>query len=393
MKLFKSKVDDEVFYYYLKNGEKRFMYRHKYYDESGKRKEKKKSSFETEKEAVKALLNVKVAIMRGETKQVEYDQLTVGSWLDMWYENYSLNWKIPTRKIRKRVIEKHMKPMLGSYNLNKLDRSIYMKVFIQPLLKTLKPSTVSTYNNYFRIAINAAVEEEIIGRNRFKKVSIEQNEKRKNFLTSVELNTLLDTTKEHATITGYTLTLLLAYTGMRIGEALGLKWGEVNFKTKEITVNCTRDYHGERSPKTSNSYRTIPVDDVLINQLIAYQKWCIVTKFKYGSKLDKKTDHVFISQRGATQIYSEVMKITLRQTYEILKKENINITRISPHGLRHTHATILINNGVPPKTIADRLGNTVEMVYKVYGHSFKELENKAVTVFSESLSGAKTGAK
>ncbi len=74
-----------------------------------------------------------------------------------------------------------------------------------------------------------------------------------------------------------------------------------------------------------------------------------------------------------------------------MRSENISITRISPHGFRHTHATIIINNGVRPRTIANRLGNTVELVYKVYGHSFKELEIKAVNVFSETLTGS-TGA-
>lgn len=391
MKLHKT-TEPEVYYYFNSNGEKLWMYRHKYYDDTGRRKEKKKSGFNTEKQAVKALLEVKVAIMRGETKQVEYDQLTVGAWLDMWYENYSHSWEISTRTIRKRVIENRMKPLIGRFNLSKLDRTTYMREYIKPMLNTLKPSTVSTYHNYFKIAINAAVEEEILLRNRFKKVSIEQKDKRKNFLTADELNILLSAVKKHTTVTGYTLTLLLAYTGMRIGEALGLKWADVNFKTKEITVNCTRDSHGERTPKTRNSYRTIPVDEILINQLLSYQKWCVETKFRFGYKLDKSADHIFISNRGATKIFSEVMKIALRNSYLKLKEENINITRISPHGLRHTHATILINNGVPPKTIADRLGNTVEMVYKVYGHSFKELENKAVTVFSESLIGAKTGA-
>lgn len=51
-KLYKSNKDNEVYYYYLKNGEKRWMYRHKYYDVFGKRKEKKESSFRTEKEAL-----------------------------------------------------------------------------------------------------------------------------------------------------------------------------------------------------------------------------------------------------------------------------------------------------------------------------------------------------
>lgn len=388
----KKKAEKEIEKYQLKNGEIRYRYRYKYYDSDGNRREKKESSFVSKKDAEKALLQVKSDVLNGNLKKVKNSQLTVAQWLDIWYEMYSQGWEITTRNERKRAIKKHMKPLLGKYILIELDRSTYMRQYIKPLLKKLKPSTVSTYHNYFKIAVNAAIEEEILIRNRFKKVSIEQNEQRKNFLTSQELNTFLDTTKKHGHITGHTLALLLAYTGMRIGEALGLKWGEVNFETKEITVNCTRDSHGERSPKTKNSYRTIPVDPILINQLLSYQKWCIETKFKYGFKLDKKTDHVFISQRGAAQIYTEVMKITLRLAYDILRKENINITRISPHGLRHTHATILINNGVPPKTIADRLGNSVEMVYKVYGHSFKEMENKAVTVFSESLIGAKSGA-
>lgn len=136
---------------------------------------------------------------------------------------YSHGWEITTRHERKRIIKKYMKPLLGKYNLIELDRSTYVREYIKPLLKKLKPSTVSTYHNYFKIAVNAALEEEILVRNRFKKVSIEQNEQRKNFLTSHELNILLDTTKKYSHITGYTLTLLLAYTGLRIGEALGVK--------------------------------------------------------------------------------------------------------------------------------------------------------------------------
>ena len=64
------------------------------------------------------------------------------------------------------------------------------------------------------------------------------------------------------------------------------------------------------------------------------------------------------------------------------------------HGLRHTHATILMNNGIPVKAIAEHLGNTPEMIHTVYGHILQEMEAQAVNVFSQSLkeSGAKSGA-
>ncbi|MCS1390634.1 tyrosine-type recombinase/integrase [Lysinibacillus boronitolerans] len=64
------------------------------------------------------------------------------------------------------------------------------------------------------------------------------------------------------------------------------------------------------------------------------------------------------------------------------------------HGLRHTHATILMNNSIPVKAIAERLGNTLEMIHTVYGHILQEMEAQTVSVFSESLKaiGAKNGA-
>lgn len=56
--------------------------------------------------------------------------------------------------------------------------------------------------------------------------------------------------------------------------------------------------------------------------------------------------------------------------------------------MRHTHATILISKRIPPHTIAERLGNTPEMIFKVYGHSFKELEKESVEAFKEALKEA-----
>lgn len=394
MKLHKSSQDDEVYYYYLKNGEMMWMYRHKYKDVLGKRKEKKKSSFKTEKAALRGLLEVKAALLNGQQKHVENDQLTISHWLDIWYETYSDGWEVTSKLQRKNAIKYQMKPLLGKYKIKELDRTTYVREFIKTLLKKYKPSTVALFHRLFNIAINAAVEDEIIPRNRFTKVSIEQDEALDNFLSPKELNALLAVTRKYENITNYTFVLLLSYTGIRKGEALGLKWKNVNLKEKTITVDCTRDRYGDRPPKTKNSYRTIPIDDILVNQLEVYQKWCIETKFRYGMKLDKREDYVLISHQGGTPMGANTSKYLFDRIYKKLEKEEIAIKRISPHGLRHTHATTLINVGVPPKTIADRLGNTVEMIYRIYTHSDNELEERAVSAFSESIeSGANIGAK
>ncbi|UFT98135.1 site-specific integrase [Radiobacillus kanasensis] len=395
MKLHKTKIDDEIYYYVLKNGEKSYLYRHKYYDDLGKRKEKKKSGFKTEKEAYRALLEIRAALLNGQVKKVENNQMTISQWLDIWYDTYNNGWEVSTRSLRRDVIRDHMKPLLGKYKINDLDRTTYIRMYINKLLKKYKPSSVILFHDLFRIAINAAVDDEIIPRNRFNKISINKEEEElENFLTPEELNVFLDVAKKYANITGYTLIYFLAYTGLRKGEALGLKWEDIDFKEKTITVKRTRDYYGERSPKTKNSYRTIPIDDVVVQQLEVYQKWCMETKFKFGMRLDKEKDLVFISYQGGTPCGPIILFDLFESLYKNMEKDKIKLKKITPHGLRHTHATMLVNMGIPPKTVAERLGNTVEMIYNVYSHSFKELEDKAVGAFSESLaSGAKIGAK
>lgn len=286
-----------------------------------------------------------------------------------------------------------MKPLLGKYTLNSLNKYTYIREYINVLLEKYEPSTVALFNRLFKIAINAAVDDEIIPRNRFNKITIEQDKELDNFLTPGELNVLLDTAKKHDNITNYTSFLLLAYSGLRKSEALGLIWKNSDLKKKTLTVESTRDRYGHSSPKTKNSYRTFSINDILVHQLQVYQKWCIETKFAYGMKLDKDSDFVFISHQGGTPMGANTTHYLFKRIYKQAEKNGINIKQISPHGLRHTHATILINLGIPPKTIADRLGNSVEMIYNVYSHSFKEFEDKAVSAFSESLSnGATIGA-
>ncbi|WP_058301727.1 tyrosine-type recombinase/integrase [Gorillibacterium timonense] len=391
MKLNKTKTDDEIYYYFLENGEKRFMYRHKYYDGAGKRKEKKQSSFLTEKDALKALIEVKAALMRGQVKQVEHSQLTVEKWLDIWYETYSDGWEVTSRLQRKNAIEHQMKPLLGKYKLRELEKTTYIRAYIKPLQAKYKPRSVALFHRLFKIAINAAVEDEIIPRNRFSKINLEVDDDLDNVLTAQELIVFLKAA-EQENITNYTLMLLLAYSGVRRGEAMALKWKNVDFEQSTLTIEATRDKHGYRTPKTRRSYRTIPIDAILIKQLATYQKWCVETKFSYGMKLDKANDFVFISFQDGQPIADNMVFYSFKRVFSRLKKLGVKIEPITAHGLRHTHATLLINQGIPVQTIADRLGNTPDMILRVYAHSFKEFEVRAVSAFSDSLSGANVGA-
>ena len=405
MELHKTK-EQHIYYYFTAAKEKRYMYRYRYTDEtSGKQREKRKSDFKTEKAAMKALLEIKAAMLRGETKLVENDNLTISQWLDTWYEMNAQKWKATTRKQREMAIRLNMKPLLGHIKLQKLDRATYQRLYIRELEKTYKPSSVKLLHNLFKIAINAAVEEEILQRNRFTKVSFTTNEENEveeieNYLTPAELKLMLDTAKHTEHVTNYSYLLTIAYTGMRRGEACGLQWKNIDFKNNTITVERTRDNKGARPPKTKNSYRTILVDELVMTQLKKYQTWCKQIMLAFGIRYSENS-FVFISYQTAEPITDSALLYMLRRVLEAAGlvtiveedgKEKV-IPKCTLHGLRHTHATILLNSGQNVKVIAERLGNTPAMIYEIYGHVLKELEQESVAVFSNSLEATRVDSR
>ncbi|MCO4849672.1 tyrosine-type recombinase/integrase [Bacillus vallismortis] len=379
MKLYKSKKDKELYYYFNSKKEKRWCYRHRFYDELGNRKEKSKQGFKTESEAYRALLEIKSGVLNGEIKRVDNNNLTVGEWLDIWFETHKNEWKVTTQLQRENAIKYQMKPLLGKYKLTDLDKTTYKRVYINTLLKEYKPSTVQLFHRLFKVAINAAVDDEILTRNRFNKITIENDEVSDNFYTAAELKQFLSAAKQYENITNYTLIFLLSYTGMRKGEALGLKWEDLDFDNKTLTINRTRDNKGVRSPKTKRSYRTILIAEELIEQLKSYRKWCKEIKFTYGLYLSDE-DFIFISFQSGLPVTDNTIMYSMRR----LSKET-GLKKITPHGLRHSHATILISKQTPVKVIADRLGNTPQMILDIYGHSFKDLEEQSVLAFDQAL--------
>jgi integrase len=199
-----------------------------------------------------------------------------------------------------------------------------------------------------------------------------------NFLTASELKFFLSSAKQLENNTNYTLILLLAFTGLRKGEAYGLKWENIDFGGKTLTVERTRDNKGVRSPKTKRSYRIILIDDVLINQLKTYLIWCKEVKLSFGMHLFDD-DYIFISHQSGTAITGN----TLKYCFDRLAIRS-GSKRVTPHGLRHSHATILISQRIPVKVIADRLGNTPQMILDIYRHSFKDLEEESVQALNRS---------
>lgn len=377
--------EPEVFWYQNAIGEKLWGFRHRYYDALGKRREKSRQGLKSENIAIRKLLEVKTDLINGDQSKVENTDITVSEWLDIWYDTNHVDWKVRTREQREEAIRNKMKPLLGHYKLSELKVSTYRMKYINVLMKTYAPRTVRLFHHLFKIAVNAAVEDEIIPRNRFSKIVIEVDKRTDNFLTPAELSHFLNVAKEISSITNYTLILTLAYTGLRRGEALGLKWEDIDFEKSTLTVQRTRDRRGARSPKTLKSYRTIPIDDKLLMQLKRYRTWCKKTCLYFGKEFSDE-NFILISHLSGEPISDNTIKVP----FDKVVKES-GVKKITPHALRHTHATILITKR-PVNEVADRLGNTPEMIHNVYGHLMEDMKIESVAAFSDALNVGSGGS-
>ena len=177
----------------------------------------------------------------------------------------------------------------------------------------------------------------------------------------------------------YIIFNFLYYTGLRMGELIALNWNNVNLERKEIYIkdNFTNKVEGQVfaivDPKSDNSIRIVDLDDdtaILLSKHYEQEKklynfskkWFVFGNVKYvapttfANHLDKYIDQV--------------------------KKEYINFKRITPHGFRHSHASLLINLGCDSREVAARLGDTVEVIERTYYHMFPDKKKHTIDVLN-----------
>lgn len=375
----RCKRDKDLYWYKDKNVKKKYAFRYRYKNKSGKYTEKSEQNFDDENSAYHALLTVKAAVASEDYNEVEMSTLTISAWIDMYIESKKKEWKPNTYTNRVLYADKHIKPLIGHFKLVKLDRVTYIRVFINTMLENFKPGTVRTIHDFFKQVVNAAIDVEILKRNRFTKIQIKEKEnKAPNVLTAAQLAQFLTTMKQTENETAIMTTLLLAHTGMRIGEAFGLQWSDIDFENQTAAITKTRDSYGTRTPKTTNSLRTVNLPNSVVQELQKYRTFCKKLLLFHGMKF-KEDSFILISPNSAHPYGNVVYRNAL------IRVNTETGLDVKPHTFRHTFATILISQGIDAVTVAKILGNTATMVYKVYAHALENQTIKATNIIEQSI--------
>lgn len=303
--------------------------------------------------------------------------MTVEAWSTEWFNFYKDTWSPSTLQNTNQAIKKAIVPKLGTQKYAKLDKVTYKRLFIDQLLEVYKPATVRLYHRRFMTMTNAAVEHEKLDRNRLSGIKLPTEEKVIKAFTKNELK-LFNAQLVNESLTNRTLFNLILNTGMRIGEALGLTWNDVDFENSKIDINKSRNANGLGKTKTYTSRRIISVHKNVIS---------LLKQLKVAARFTHSTDYLFnneydnpYSPVNARYAFDKIITTINDQHGET------TIRNITIHGLRHTHATFLLAEGADPKYVSERLGHKkITTTLDTYTHLLKNKEIETGDMFAEIL--------
>ena len=311
---------------------------------------------------------------------------------NLWWESYKHTVKLNTRINVKRILKNHVLPLFGSYKLNKLTTPLIQSIVNKLADKTNKgeEGAFLYYDNIH--ALNKRIlqygvtmqaipsnpaRDVVLPRNtqkaKRKKVKHFDNPELKKFLVYLDN---LDSCK-YRYYYDVTLYKFLLATGCRINEALALSWSDIDLDNAIVHVTKTLNRYLEiNSPKSKSSYRDIDIDQETVSMLKQYK----LRQTKEAWKIGQRESVVF---SDFIHEYTSIVKLKKRLLTHF---KHADVPNIGFHGFRHTHASLLLNSGIPYKELQHRLGHsTLSMTMDTYSHLSKENAKKAVSFYEAAL--------
>ena len=262
--------------------------------------------------------------------------------------------------------------LVSDLRLSELNRITYQQLLNDYAVYHERQTTMD-FHHQLKAAVLDAVDEGFIERDPTRKAIIKgkaPREKKIKYLNQFELHTLLVHLHLTPEINWDWFIFIIAKTGMRFSEALALTPKDFDFPHQSLIVNKTWDYKGNGGflpTKNKSSVRKIQLD------------WQTIIKFSELIRDLPEEQPIFVK--------GPVYNSTVNDRLERYCKD-LGIPVISIHGLRHTHASLLLFAGVSIASVARRLGHaSMTTTQKTYIHIIQELENRDIDLVMRSMAG------
>ena len=305
-----------------------------------------------------------------QNKIVKKNHKTVEEWMEEWINLYLPNVEETTRVGYKTKLRCYIKPALGDILIYSLRADHVQKMVNDMLARGLSPKNIrDTFNN-----INAAMKKAVVLRyipfNPCEGVVLP---KLKKYRAKVYDNQMIHTLLDTAEGTDMYLPILLGVTvGLRRGEMIALRWDDIDFKTNTIKVRSNM-VNGEngciiKAPKSEAGIRDIKVGDEVMAELRKARLQYMEDALSYGRGFQNL--NFVIRQEDGSPLQPDSMT---RKWSRFLKDNDLPHIRL--HDLRHSNATALIQAGVNPRVVQQRLGHSdVNITLNTYTHVLPEMD-------------------
>ena len=352
----------------------------------GKRKYHSKT-FDSRKDAQKYLN--KVLRERDTGEFIEVSKEYFGSYIDNWLKNTAKP-RITEKTYRsyEQMVRLYLKPALADYKLARITPEQIQTIYNDLIDKGLSPRTVRYTHTVLRSALQQADKWGKINRNPADLVDLPKAERKEmKALSPAEAAEFMKAASYNRLKALFSLVLT---SGIRPGEALGLRWQDVDLDNSRITINraLTRGGKGWKleEPKTSRSRRTIPIPKEVMSDLeevrqsqerAAIERKTIIKWHPEKVKsLKPYTDHGFVFATETGEPFSE--RNVIRGYFKPLLKQAGLSDSIRLYDLRHSCATLLLAAGENPKVVSERLGHaSITLTLDTYSHVLPGMQESA----------------
>lgn len=382
-------MDKRIKSYTKKNGTKSWMF--KTYlgidPVTGKKRATTKRGFSSKGEAEIALIRC-----LNDVNTNGFNHNKINSYYELytlWLETYENSVKPSTLLKTQRLFKNHILPAFGNMKLTDITIVYCQQVLNDWVKKLVRAKTVM---NYTGLPLKYAVKMDLLSKNPAQFVTMpaknaHPNDKPDNYYDKNELavffRALNSGTNEQAKV----FFRLLAYSGLRRGEALALTWDDVSFTRSTIEINKTlsRDSSGVviQTPKTTNGYRTLVLDSETMLILKKWQVQQLERQLFFGFNIKGKPKQLlFANTRNNSFISTDKPRVWLQQVY----KHYSTLKHITVHGFRHTHASLYLESGASIKDLQMRLGHSdIRTTMDVYAHVAKYTKKASMDKFAKYL--------